>query len=103
MNARQKAKYYKRKCEELDEELYNIIFSPKFPVTNYKVDTLRFQRIYPENLVVKGREDILEDVITRDLVNELVSQMDKYVTVQMSFEPHLNSYKITADVKVVRN
>ena len=63
MNARQKAKYYKRKYEELD-----VKFSPKFiTTTNYKVDTLRFQRIYPEALIVRGREDILVDVITKEI------------------------------------
>ena len=98
MNARQKAKYYKRKYEELSK-----MPLPKFTVTNYKVDTLRFQRLYPEALIVKGKEDVLTDIITRDLANELVTQMDKYVTVTTNFEPHINHYRVVGEIRVVRN
>ena len=98
MNARQKAKYYKRKYEELAK-----MPLPKFTVINYKIDTLRFQRLYPEALIVKGKEDMLTDIITRDLANELTSQMDKYVTVTTNFEPHINHYRVVGEIRVVRN
>jgi len=97
MNARQKAKYYKRKYEELAN-----MPLPKFTVNNYKVDTLRFQRLYPDALIVNGDENKIIDIITRDLANELVSQMDKYVIVKSCFEPHLNQYKFVGEIKVVR-
>ena len=76
---------------------------PKFTVTNYKIDTLRFQRLYPKALIVKGEEDLLKRIITGDLANELTSQMDKYVTVTTNFEPHTNHYRIVGEIRVVRN
>lgn len=97
MNARQKAKYYKRKYEELAN-----MPLPKFTVTNYKVDTLRFQRLYPEYLIINYNENKIIDIIKRDLANELVSQMDKYAIVESYFEPHLNQYKFVGVVKGVR-
>ncbi len=99
MNARQKAKYYKRKCEEFAN-----MPLPEFTVTNYKVDTLRVLRLYPEALI-KGNEDRIKAILTRDLVNELVSQMNEYVTVKPiinCFEPHLNYYRFEGELKVVR-
>lgn len=96
MNARQKAKYYKRKYEEIANKPL-----PKFTVTPYRIDTLRFQRLYPEALIVEGEEDMIKDIVTRDLVNDLVSQMNKYVIVKTCFEPHLNKYRITGEIKVV--
>lgn len=97
MNARQKAKYYRLKYEKLAN-----MPLPKPTVTNYKVDTLKFQRSYPEDLIVKGKEDEIKNIITRDLVDGLVSQMDKYVTVKTWFEPFLNNYRFVGKVKVVR-
>ena len=98
MNARQKAKYYKRKYEELAK-----MPLPKSTVINYKIDTLRFQRLYPEALIVKGEENTLTDIITKDLANELASQMGKYVTVTTNFEPHINHYRIVGEIRVIRN
>jgi len=97
MNARQKAKYYKRKYEELKN-----FPLPKFQATYYKVDTLEFKRLYPAALIVNGMENKIRDVIQRDLVNDLVLQMDKYITVKTCFEPELNHYRFTGYVKVVR-
>jgi hypothetical protein len=97
MNARQKAKYYRRKYEELAN-----MPLPKLKVNNYKIDTLKFQRSYPDDLIAMGKEDEIKNMITRDLVDGLVSQMDKYVTVKTWFEPYLNHYIFAGEVKVVR-
>jgi len=75
---------------------------PKPTVTSYKVDTLKFQRSYPADLIIGGVEDKIKNIITRDLVDDLVSQMDKYVTVMTLFEPRKNCYIFTGVVKVVR-
>ena len=96
MNARQKAKYYKRKYEELAKQP----LLPELKVTNYKVDKLRFMRLYPEALI-NGNEQLLVDTITRDLAYELVRKIDKYVTVRTNFEPHLNQYKVLGELEVV--
>ena len=89
--------YFKRKHEELAN-----MPLPKPTVTSYKVDTLKFQRSYPVDLIIMGGEDKINSIITRDLVDDLVSQMDKYVTVMTLFEPHKNCYRIAGEVKVVR-
>lgn len=96
MNARQKAKYYKRKYEELAN-----MPLPKFTVTNYKIDKLRFQRFYPELLIKSEDEQRMTDIITRDLAIEMASQLWKYVTVKSNYEPLLNQYKFIGEVEVV--
>ena len=98
MNARQKAKYYRRKYEELAN-----MPLPKPAVTKYKVDTLKIQRLYPPgDLIVNGMKDEIKNIIARDLVDSLASQMDKYVTVEACFDPCLYQYRFAGKVKVVR-
>ena len=96
MNARQKAKYYKRKYEELAKQP----LLPELKVTNYRVDKLRFMRLYPA-VLVEGNERLLLDTVTRDLSHELVSKIDKYVTTRVNFEPHLNQYRVVGELEVV--
>lgn len=96
MNARQKAKHYKRMYEEF-------LHKPlKLNVINHKVDTLRFSRLYPQSIITSSDEDITTKILTRDLVNALVYQMDKYVTIKTEFLPNMHQYKFSAEVKVVR-
>lgn len=97
MNARQKAKYYKRKYEEIAK-----MPLPKFTENNYRVDTLRFERLYPEALISNTNEENMSEKITKDLFFELAGQMDKYVTVKTNFEPHLNHFRVVGEIKVVR-
>lgn len=96
MNARQKAKHYKRMYEELLNRPINPI------VINHKVDTLRFSRLYPRPIITSSDEDITTKILTRDLVNALVDQMDKYVTIKTEFLPFMHQYKFNAVVEVVR-
>lgn len=91
MNARQKAKHYKR----MYEELLNRPINPK-------VDTLRFSRLYPQPIITSSDEDITTKILTRDLVNALVDQMDKYITIKTEFLPFMHQYKFNAVVEVVR-
>lgn len=94
MNARQKAKRFKRLYEEMLKQPI-----PKFTVTNYKIDTLRFERLYPD-VIIQGNESRIIDTITKDLAHELVEQMDKYVTITTNFEPHVNKFRVVGEVKV---
>lgn len=96
MNARQKAKHYKRMYEELLNKPI------KVNVINHKVDTLRFSRLYPQPIITSSDEDITTKILTKDLVNSLVVQMDKYVTIKTEFIPFLHQYKFNAVVEVVR-
>ena len=94
----------RKKIEELKENDKILANTPllKPIVTSYEVDTLKFQRSYPADLIIMGEEDKMKSIITRDLVDDLVSQMDKYVTVMTLFEPHKNCYRAAGEVKVVR-
>lgn len=96
MNARQKAKHYKRLYEELLNEPI------KYNVISQKIDTLEFSKLYPQPIITSSDEDITTKILTRDLVNSLVDQMDKYVTIKTEFLPFMHQYKFNAVVEVVR-
>lgn len=96
MNARQKAKHYKRMYEELLNKPLKLI------VITQKIDTLEISRLYPQPIITRSDEDITTKILTRDLVNALVDQMDKYVTIKTEFLPLMNQYKFNAVVEVVR-
>ena len=89
MNARQKAKRYKQLYEELLHK-------------HNKVDTLRINKSYPRCFVVYESEEKVTKTVLEDLVYELTSQMDKYMTIKTAFEPYIDQYKFMAEVKVVR-
>lgn len=95
MNARQKAKYYKRKYELL-------LKSPvQFNVEHHKIDTLRFERFYPEALIVHGNSDYLREIVAKDIAQGLASSLDKYVDYRTEFCPHINKYRVLGEIKVV--
>ena len=96
MNARQKAKYYKKKYEEL------LKVPVKYTATTYKVDTIRFTRLYPEFLVTEDMAGYLRNTLKKDICNELVDTLGSYVDVQMNWDPHNNSYRVDAALDVVR-
>jgi len=98
MNARQKAKYYKRKYEETKVKPI-----PKFIVSKYNVDTLKAKQLCPKDLIENNDENIYIDIITRALAQCLASQADKYMTITTQYEPSLRSYIIDGEIKVVSN
>lgn len=99
MNARQKAKYYKRKYEETKKE--KIV--PKVIVSKYHVDTLKAARLCPKSLIENNGENIDIDIVTRALAQNLASQADKYMTITTNYEPSLLSYIICGEIKIVSN
>lgn len=88
MNARQKAKKYKRMYEELLKQ----------PV---KIDTLRSERLYPEALIMQGNSSHLREVIVKDIAQGLASSLDKYMDYHTEFCPHINKYRFYGEIKVV--
>lgn len=94
MNARQKAKYYKRKYEQLAKK------PVQFKVERYAVDTLRYARFIPEPL--GHNTNYIHDVLAKDLSFKIAEQLKDYVEYTFEFEPHLNQYKLDAQVRVVR-
>lgn len=95
MNARQKAKFYKRKYEEL-------LKSPvKFKVEQYKIDTLRFERLYPEYLITQENDSYFREVMLNDMAQGLANNLDKYIDYYIKFCPDINKYCICWEIKVL--
>ena len=95
MNARQKAKKYKRMYEALLNQ------PVRFNVEEHKIDTLRFERFYPAELVVNENSNYLREVIVNDIAQCLASSLDKYIVYYMEFCPHINKHRIFGEIKVV--
>ena len=95
MNARQKAKKYKRMYEAL-------LKSPiRFEVEQHKIDTLRFERFYPEALITQENSSYLREVIVKDIAQGLASNLDKYIDYNTEFCPRINKYRFYGEIKVV--
>lgn len=95
MNARQKAKYYKRKYEMLLKQPI------QFKVEQHKIDTLRFERFYPDALIVQEKGDYLREIVVKDIAQGLASSLDKYIDYRTEFCPHINKYRFLGEIKVV--
>jgi len=98
MNARQKAKKYKRMYEALLKS------SVKFKVDEHKIDTFRCERFYPEALVLSAKKesaDYLRQIIVKDIAEGLANNLDKYIDYHTEFCPHLNKYRFSGEIKIV--
>ena len=95
MNARQKAKKYKRMYEALLKQ------PVRFKVEQHKIDTLRFERFYPEALIVQENSNYLRKVIVKDIAQNIASSLDKYIDYFTEFCPHINKYRFCGEIKVV--
>ena len=95
MNARQKAKKYKRMYEELLKQ------PVEFKVEQYKIDTVRFERHYPTALVMRNNNEYFRHCIIKDIAHSLAERLDKYVDCYTEFCPHTNEYRICGEIKIV--
>ena len=95
MNARQKAKKYKRMYEEL---LHQPV---RFNVEQHKIDTLRFERFYPAELIMHEDNSYLHEVVVKDIAQNLASSLDKYIDYYTEFCPRINKYRFYGEIKVV--
>lgn len=95
MNARQKAKKYKRMYEAL-------LKSPiEFEVKQYKIDTVKFERFYPAPVITPESSDFYREAITKDIARNLASELDKYINYNIEFCPHMNMYRFYGEIEVV--
>lgn len=96
MNARQKAKKYKRMYEALLKKPVEI------KVEQHKIDTLRFERFYTylESPILKN-SDYLRNVIANDISRCLVNDHGKYIDFHIEFCPHINRYRLYGEIKVI--
>ena len=99
MNARKKAKKYKRMYEELVKQPQPI----RYKIERSKIDTLRFERLYPgpEAIIFMENSNYLREVIAKDIALSLASSLDKYIDYHTEFCPHINQYRIWGEIKVV--
>ena len=65
MNARQKAKKYKRMYEELIKQPL------RFEVKKYKIDTLKFERFYPTPVITQENSSYYAEVVTKDIARDI--------------------------------
>ena len=95
MNARQKAKKYKR--------MYEVLLNQpvRFKKEQHKIDTLKFERFYPEALIVRENSSYVREVIVKDIAQGLASSLDKYIFYHTEFCPHINKYRFYGEIKVV--
>ena len=98
MNARQKAKKYKRMYEAL-------LKSPvKFKVEQHKIDTLRFERFYPEPLIAQKNSSYLQEIMAKDIAKGIIeSGLGEYIDYHIEFCPHINMYRFCGEIKIVNN
>lgn len=96
MNARQKAKKYKRMYEELLKQ------SVQFKVEQYKIDTVRFKSHYPTaELVMQDDSSYFRHCVVKDIAHSLAESLDKYIDYYTEFCPHINEYWFVGEIKVV--
>ena len=96
MNARQKAKKYKRMYEALLNQ------PVKFKVEEHKIDTLKFERFYPAELIMHEDNSYLREVIVKDIAQCLASSLDEYIDYYMEFCPCINKHRFYGEIKVVK-
>ena len=96
MNARQKAKKYKRMYEKLLNQ------PVQFKVEQHKIDTLRFERLYPKHLVIDQNSGYFKEVILKDIAYSIAESLDKYMFYRTEFWPHMNRYRFVGEIKVVK-
>lgn len=96
MNARQKAKRYKQKYEELLKRPI------QFKVEQHKIDRIKFARRYPKVLVQEAPRDYLKSTLTKDIAFELARNLTAYVNYRVEDYPFDDEYRVIAEVGVVR-
>ena len=93
MNARQKAKKYKRMYEELLNR------PVEYKVKIHKIDTLKFERRCPTELV---NSSYFQHCMVKDIVRSLAESLDNYVNYHTEFCPYTNDYRFVGEIKVVK-
>lgn len=97
MNARQKAKKYKR----INEALLNQSVKFKVVYIPYKIDILRFERFFHPRDPILQNNDYLQEVIADDIAQGMANNLYKYVDYNTEFCPHINMYRLYGEIKVL--
>lgn len=104
MNARQKAKYYKRKCEQL-EKLTLPLKRPPFEVQHNPVVTLRTEQLVDINELhtLSATEECGLSYINKMLASQLLHQILNYANIETMSNPYgyYGKALIRATIKIV--
>ena len=95
MNARQKAKYYKRRYENLLKQPYT--------VERHKIDTLQFEQFFPAYLIEKVNDDYPRQIVKGRIAHYLAENMDKYIEYRTIYDPFVGEYQFRGRLQVVVN
>lgn len=89
MNARQKAKRFKRLYEALLKQKMPIVFEEP-----HHIDTLRYVKSYPEELVTSR-------YIKTDIAQGLLEGLYKYIVYSMDYDATINMWRVCGELKVL--
>lgn len=87
MNARQKAKYYKRKYEE--------------KLKQPKTDIIQFEQFYPAAFIMHNPNNYLREAVVNDIARYMAVNLNKYIVYRAIYYPRLDEYKIFGRLRVV--
>ena len=96
MNARQKAKKYKRMYEALLHQPVRV------KVEHHQIDTFKADRYFPEEIIKTANDEILKGFIVREIVNGLGTNADKYIEWETEYCRHVNMYRLSGEIRVIR-
>lgn len=99
MNARQKAKYWKKRYEELMAKP----IKPNIVYSEHKIETLRYDKIISEEIYKMGLDNYeLQKKIFCDVMNELAEQAKSFVDLSVEKDIFNCGVKISGRLAIVR-
>ncbi len=97
MNARQKAKRFKRMYEGLLKQPQPIVFAEP-----HYIDILRVEQCYSEeDFIALNCAPDATSYIQMDIIRGLVASLDKYIVYRTVYDPEMNVYRVCGELKVV--
>lgn len=97
MNARQKAKYWKKKYEQLAN-----MPMPTTIIEPHAVSHLKFYMEYPNEWILKFDEEEIEKRLKKDIKDQLFEEIDKYIDYRCEKDVENYKYRFSGMLNVVR-
>ena len=99
MNARQKAKKYKRAYEALLKEKPHIVFHE---VPCPPIDTLHFGEFISRDFIEQDNKDYIRHIVINSFAEELAKCPGKYIESHIEYIPYEEKYRLLCSIRVVR-
>lgn len=99
MNARQKAKKYKRMYEALTAKWKPPI---ELKEEEYEIDTLKFMTSLSKEYVMHGNSECAKGMVIDAFTNMLTKYFDKYIDYYVEYSPYEGKYILHAQFRVLR-